>query len=193
MTTLKDNVQDFKHDTEVLVGEYLKLFSIKQSEKLALLLGVFASIFVLGILLFLVLIFASLALANFFNNFFAIETAGYLIVGGFYLLAIFIVIIRILVFKKPIFINLFVKIIATVFDIDLQQKTLKGVQNEVLHVNEKIDMEKDKIKGDTQMFRYVLMESFFREFFGLFKTKKKKDIDDTPGDSVIKDETINKS
>jgi len=175
MTTLTDNVGDFKHDTESLIADYLKLFSIKQSEKLALLLGVFASIIVLAILLFMVIIFCSLALASILNKVFAGEIVGYWIMGAFFLVLILLLCIRIIAVKKPIFSNVFLKFIVAVFDIDLQHKTLKGVRTEIVHVNEKIDLEKDKLKVDTQTFRYILMESFFREFFGLFKSKKKKD------------------
>ncbi|MDX8339048.1 hypothetical protein SLH46_07625 [Draconibacterium sp. IB214405] len=179
MTTLTENVQDIKHDTESLIGDYLKLFSIKQSEKVALLLGVFVSIFVIAILFFMVIIFCSLALATIFNNLLVGEVAGYWIIGGSFFVTILIIGIRIIAFKKPIFANLFLKFIVAVFDIDLQHKTLKGAKAEILNVHGIIEMKKDKLKVDSQMFRYILMESFFREFFGLFKSKKKNEsIDD---------------
>ena len=40
---------------------------------------------------------------------------------------------------------------------------------------QKIETDKVKIKSNVEMLRYIMVESFFREFFGLFSSKKKKD------------------
>ncbi|TFH26960.1 MAG: hypothetical protein E4H10_05385, partial [Bacteroidia bacterium] len=88
MATLKNQIHDISKDTESLVKEYVKLFSIKQSEKLALFLGIIASVFLLATLLLIVVVFSSLALAAYLNKVMAGEYWGYVIVGGVYILTI---------------------------------------------------------------------------------------------------------
>ena len=82
MATLKNQIHDISKDTESLVKEYVKLFSIKQSEKLALFLGIIASVFLLATLLLIVVVFSSLALAGYLNKVMAREYWGFVIVGG---------------------------------------------------------------------------------------------------------------
>lgn len=64
MATLKKNLNNITDDTKVLVEDYLRLFSGKFSEKLALFLGILASVFVLFTLILILVIFSSFALAD---------------------------------------------------------------------------------------------------------------------------------
>jgi hypothetical protein len=174
MASLKDNINNISDDTESLVKDYLKLFSIKQSEKFALFLGVLSSAFILTLLILIVVVFCSFALAGYLNELLATDYWGYWIVTGFFLLLIAFLIFKIIKTKTPLLSNLFAKIIISVFDLDINQaKNIKGLRFESETTKNKIETDKIKIKANVQMLRYVIMESFFREFFGLFSSKQK--------------------
>ncbi len=64
MASLKNNIDHISEDTESLVKDYLKLFSMRQAKKLALLLGILVSVFILSLLLLIVIVFCSFALAG---------------------------------------------------------------------------------------------------------------------------------
>ncbi len=175
MATLKDQVSDISKDTESLVKEYVKLFSIKQSEKLALFLGILSSVFVLATLLLIVVVFSSFALAAYLNKVMPGEFWGFVIVGGVYILTIILLIIKIFRTKTPIFGNFFARMIATVLDLETDDaKNLKGLKHAGELANQKIDANKIKIKGDLQLLRFTIFEAFFKEFIGLFKSRKKE-------------------
>lgn len=71
--------------------------------------------------------------------------------------------------------NLFVKLIGFVMNLDSERNgTLKDLQREKETINSKIDADKANIKSEVQMMKYSLMESFFKEIMGFFKSKKKK-------------------
>ena len=174
MASLKDNINNISDDTESLVKDYLKLFSIRQSEKLALFLGVLSSAFILTLLILIVLIFCSFTLAEYLNELLATDYWGYWIVTGFFILLITSLIFRIIKTKTPLLSNLFAKIIISVFELDINQaKNIKGLRFEGETAKNKIETDKIKIKANVQMLRYVIMEALFREFFGLFSSKQK--------------------
>jgi len=119
MASLKKNLNNITDDTKVLIENYIKLLSRKFSEKLALMLGIIASVFLLFTLILTLGIFFSFALSGFLNKLlpgdywgFWIVTAGYVLLIGFY-------IVRIFKTKTPLFSNLFVKLIIMVMNIDL--------------------------------------------------------------------------
>ena len=175
MATLKNQINDISKDTESLVKEYVKLFSIKQSEKLALFLGILSSVFVLATLLLIVVVFSSFALAAYLNKVMPGEFWGFVIVGGVYVLTIILLIIKIFRTKTPIFGNFFARMIATVLDLETDDaKNLKGLKHAGELANQKIDANKIKIKGDLQLLRFTIFEALFKEFFGLFKSGKKE-------------------
>lgn len=175
MAKLKDQINDISKDTESLVKEYVRLFSIKQSEKLALLLGILSSVFVLATLLLIVVVFSSFALAAYLNKVIPGEFWGFVIVGGVYVLTIILMIIKIFRTKTPIFGNFFARMIATVLDLETDDaKNLKGLKHAGELANQKIDANKIKIKGDLQLLRFTFFEAFFKEFIGLFKSRKKE-------------------
>lgn len=175
MATLKNQVSDISKDTESLVKEYVKLFSIKQSEKLAQFLGIIASVFLLATLLLIVVIFSSLALAAYLNKVMPGEYWGYVIVGGVYILTIILLIIKIFRTKTPILGNFFARLIVTVLDIETDEaNSLKGLKDAGEKTRQKIDVNQIKIKGNIQLLRYTIFEALFKEFIGLFKPKKKE-------------------
>ncbi|NQT77961.1 MAG: phage holin family protein [Bacteroidetes bacterium] len=174
MASLKDNINNISDDTESLVKDYLKLFSIKQSEKFALFLGVLSTAFILTLLILIVLVFCSFALAGYLNDLLATDYWGYWIVTALFLLLITFLIFKIIKTRTPLLSNLFAKIIISVFDLDINQaKNIKGLRFEGEAAKNKIETDKTKIKANVQMLRYVIMESLFREFFGLFSSKQK--------------------
>lgn len=175
MATIKNNLNNISEDTKILVKDYLKLVSVKLSEKLALVLGILASVFILAILLLLVVVFCSFALATYLNNILYSEFWGYWIVTAFYLLVIILFIVKMIISKKPLLANLFVKFIITVLDIDLNEtKNLQDIRHEGENVKQKIETDKVKIKSNIQLLPHTIMDTFLKELFALFKSKKKK-------------------
>lgn len=188
MESLKNKVNDISDNTEHLINDYLKLFSIKQTEKIALLLGVLSSVFIISILLFMVLIFCSIALANELNALFEYQYWGYWIVAGIYLLITLFLVIRAVKTKTPLLTNLFVKLIGFVFSLDSERThNLKDLQREKETINHKIDADKANIKNDYQTIRYGFLEMVLKEVVGVFRTKKKKSSVDN---DVDVDETV---
>ena len=187
MTTLKEQINDIGKDTESLVKEYIRLFSIRQSEKLALILGILSSVFVLATLLLIVVVFSSFALAAYLNKILPGDFWGFWIVGGAYVLLIILLIIRIFKSKTPLFGNFFARMISTVLDLDTEDaNNLKGLRHAGELANQKIDANKIKIKGDLQLLRFTIFEAFFKEFIALFKSGKKE-----KGKADSKDKTEN--
>jgi len=174
MATLKSNLHKISDDTEILVKDYLKLFSVRQSEKLALFLGILTSVFVLATLLLILVVFSSFALAGTLNKLLASDFWGFVIVGGFYLLAIILLIVKIFSSHTPLFANFFVKLIVAVLNIDSDQsKSIKGLRKERENLRQKIETDKTKIEADFQILRYELITSIFQEIVGLFTSRKK--------------------
>ena len=175
MATLKKQVSDISKDTESLVKEYVKLFSIKQSEKLALFLGIIASVFLLATLLLIVVVFSSFAFAGYLNNIMPGEYWGYVIVGGTYILVIILLIVKIFRTKTPLLGNFFARLIVTVLDLETDDaRDLQGLKDAGEKTRQKIDVNQIKIKGNIQLLRYTIFEALFKEFIGLFKTRKKE-------------------
>ena len=174
MAKLKKNLNNITDDTKVLVEDYLRLFSGKFSEKLALFLGILASVFVLFILILVLVIFSSFALAGYLNKVLPGEYWGYGIVSGIYLLTIVFFIVRIFRTKTPLFSNLFVKLIVTVMNIDLDQSgSIKGLKKEHERVQHKIEADKTKIEADFQILKHGLIGNLLKEFLGVFMPKNR--------------------
>ncbi len=180
MTSIKNNLNNLNEDSQSYVKDYIKLVSVKLSEKLALLIGILASIFVLSILLLLVIVFCTFAVATLLNDLLASEFLGYWIVTALYVVIIVFLIVNMIRTKTPMFSNLFAKFIVSILDFDMdQEKDIRGLRQESENVKQKIETDKAKIKSSLQLLRYSLIESFFKELFGLFSSKKKdKETDD---------------
>ena len=189
MATLKNNINNISDNTETLVKDYVKLFSIKLSEKLALLLGILAAVFILSLLLLIVIAFCSFTLAVYLNELLTHDYWGFWIVSAFYVLVITLIIVKIVKTKTPPLSNLFTKFIVSVLGLDMNQaKSIKGLKFESENVKQKIETDKIKIKTDFQLLRYAIMESFLKEIFGLFTSKKKDAADDEPEPDQVSDE-----
>ena len=174
MATLKSNLQKVSGDTESLAKDYLKLFSVRQSEKIAIFLGVMMSIFVIATLVLILVIIASFFLAGALNKMLASEFWGFVIVGSLYLLAIILLIVKIFRTNTPLFTNLFVRFIVLVLELDMDNvNNIKGLKKEKELIKDKIKTDKTIIEADLQILRYNLMGSFFKEIMGLFTSKKK--------------------
>lgn len=173
MATLKSNINKISNDTEDLAKNYLKLFSVKQSEKLALFLGILTSVFVLATLLLILVVFTSFALAGTLNKLLVSDFWGFVIVGGLYLLVIILLIVKIFRTHTPLFSNLFVKLIVVVMNIDSDQaKSVEGLKREGDHIKEKIETDKTKIEADFQLLKYSIIGSVIKEIMGLFTFRK---------------------
>lgn len=173
MASLKNNIKKVSGDTENLAKNYLKLFSVRQTEKLALFLGIVMSIFVVAVLLLILVVFSSFALAGTLNKILNSEFWGFVIIGVLYIAWIIFLIARIFKTNTPLFANLFVKLIAAVMDLDSDQAhSLQGLKKEKEHIKDKIETDKSKIEADFQILKYNLMGSVFKEILGMFRTKK---------------------
>ena len=185
MATLKKNLNNITDDTKVLVEDYLRLFSGKFSEKLALFLGILASVFVLFTLILILVIFSSFALAGYLNKMLPGEYWGYGIVTGIYLLTIVFLLLKIFRTKTPLFSNLFVKLIVTVMNIELGQPgSIKGLKKEHEQVQHKIDVDKTKIEADFLILKHGIIGNLLKEFLGIFSSKKRSR---EPGTTESKD------
>ena len=175
MATLKNQVNDISKDTENLVKDYVKLFSIKQSEKLALFLGILSSVFLLATLLLIVVVFSSLALAAYLNKVMPGEYWGYVIVGGAYILLIILLTIKIFKTKTPLLGNFFARMIVTILNVETDDvDDLQGLKDAGEKTKQKIDINQIKLKTHLQLLRYTIFEALFKEFLALFKTRKKE-------------------
>lgn len=195
MATLKSSIKNISTESEDLIRDYINLFSIKQSEKLALLLALLSSVFIMGFLFFIIIIILSFAIVAYLNGVLSSNYLGYIIISGAYLLAVVIIILKIIFTKKPFLTNLFVKFILSIFSISISySKNFSGVNREIERIENEIDKNKIKIKADAQIIKYLVLESFIKEFFGLFKSKSKKseandNVEDNPIVSDAVDDT----
>jgi len=175
MSAVKDNIDHIADDTRELIKNHLKLFSIRQTEKLARFFGLLSTIFILSIILLIVVIFFSFALAGILNNLLNTGIWGYLIVSGIYILVIFIILLNMSRTKKPLLSNAIARSLAAVFDIEsVHPKDLDGLALEKELAREKINANREKINLNFELLRYSLLEHLLKEFFGLFSKKKDK-------------------
>ncbi len=141
MASLKDNIDHIVDDSKEILMNHLKLFSIRQTEKLARFFGLLSTIFIISIILLIVIIFFSFALAGVLNNLLNTSVWGYLIVSGIYILVILIILINMRKTKKPLLSNAIAKSLAVVFDIESGRPLdLDG-----------LEMEKELGKGKDQL------------------------------------------
>ncbi len=166
MASLKDSIDHIADDTREIIMNHLKLFSIRQTEKLARFFGLLSTIFIISIILLIVIIFFSFALAGVLNNLLNTSVWGYLIVSGIYILVIIIILMNMRKTKKPLLSNAIAKSIAAVFDIESTRPLdLDGLEMEKELAKEKISSNKDKIDTSLQLLRYSLMESLIKRVF----------------------------
>jgi len=175
MASLKSGIDKLSGDSKTLVEDYLKLFSIKQSEKLALLLGILFSFFMLSLLLLIVILFSSFALAAWLNSILSGAYTGFLIMGGLYVLLTILLLLRIILSKTPFMANFFSRLIAGILGVKHDgTNDLKGLRHSSEMLQQKIDSGQDLIKVDLQLLRYSIFENFLKEILGLFSGRKKE-------------------
>jgi hypothetical protein len=176
MASLKDNISHIAEDTRAVIMDHMKLFSIRQTEKLSRFFGLLSTIFIISSILLIVIIFFSFALAGILNHLLNSYFGGYLIVSGIYVLLILSLILSMKKSKRPLMSNAIARSLSTVFEIEsAHPNDLDGLALEKEAVKEKINLHKEKINLNFEMLRYSFMEHLFKEFFGLFSTKKEKD------------------
>jgi hypothetical protein len=180
MGAVKEKINDISRDTELLINNYRKLFSVALSEKLALILGMIATIFLLSLLILVALLFSSFSLAVFLNDTLPGDYWGFWIVTGLYLLIILGMIIKLFTTKTPLFTNIFIRMILFILSFDEDQvKNLRELENKRENLKDHIETDKDKIKADFELLRYALIGSLIKEFFDLFSRRNKKEKSET--------------
>ena len=172
MRNLKNNIEDITKDGENLVRNYLKLFGIRQSERLASLIVLISSIFLISTLLLIVIIFGSFVLSDFLKSVFDSKYLGFLIIAFLYVLAVGILIFIMHKTGRPLFTNLYIKFILPLLNIETNQDpNVEGLKIEQEIVKERIENEKKVLNAHTQLFKYVLFEDLLKEIAGLFTSK----------------------
>jgi len=175
MASLKDQINDISDDSKNLLKDYVKLFSIRQSEKLALFLGLLSSFYILSTIVIILVVFGSFVLAGSLNQLLGGDYWGYMIVGGLYLIIIVLLLIRIFKMKSPLFLSFFIKLVLLVLDIDLEETPdAQGMKLAEEKVRHRIDNGQLKVKSQIQLLRYTFFESLFKEFIGLFKPSREE-------------------
>ena len=174
MSKLKNNIDSISNDTENIVKDYQKLMIIRITERLSLFIGILFTVFILLTLLLVVDVILSFGLALHLNTLLSSEFWGFMIVAGLYLLVIVFLILRMMRTETPLLSNLFVKLMVFVLDIDVKQsKNVEGLKQEKENINEKLDLNKEKLKSDFQLLKYSLLDGLMKELLGLFTRKKK--------------------
>ena len=172
MENLKNNIQDITKSGEDIVTNYVKLFGIRQSQKLATFLGVLSSVFIISTLLLIVIVFGSFVLADVFNNVFESKYMGYLIIVILYLLAVGLLLVKMSKTGRPLFTNLFIKFVVPLLGVEIDQKaTVDGLKIEKDILKSKIESDKSLINVHTHMLKYAFFDDFLVTILGLFTPK----------------------
>jgi len=175
MASLKSGIDKLSGDSKTLVEDYLKLFSIKQSEKLALLLGILFSFIILSVLLLIVILFSSFALAAWLNSILSGAYTGYLLVGGLYVLLTLLLLLRIIRSKTPLMANFFSRLVTGILGVKHDgSNDLNGLRHSCDILKQKIDSGQELIKVDLQLLRYSIFENLLKEILGWFTGRKKE-------------------
>ncbi|MFD1294007.1 hypothetical protein ACFQ5N_09190 [Lutibacter holmesii] len=172
MKNLKNNIADISKNGESLIQNYLKLFGMRQSERLATFLGGISSVFLISVLLLIIIVFGSIVLADFLNSLFESKYMGFLLISILYLITVGILLLKMKATGKPLFTNLFMKFVLPLLNIDINQEpTVKGVEIERIQIEEKIENDKEFINVHTQLIKYAIFEDLFGVLTGFFQTK----------------------
>lgn len=184
MATLKNNIDYLTDDTSNLAKNYLKLFGLKQSERLAVLLGILSTIFIISTLLLIVIVFSSFVLAGWLNEILANDYWGFFIVSGLYLIVVAILLLNVKKTGNPLFVNLFVRFVLPLLNIETnQKKNLEGLNIESENVRDKIEGDKKVFIAHSQLLRYTILEDLLKEVTQMFKSNKTSKTKDKPAPS----------
>lgn len=174
MEKLKENLNDLSNETQDLAKDYLKYISLTASKKLALLIGILVTTFILSLLFLLVITLISFALAGMLNALLNSQFAGFAIVIGIYFLITALIARHIYKTRAPLFSNMFVKILAFIFEIDSDRPiTLEDIDAEKKLTLEKIDTDKTLLKANFKLLKYSILETIISEVLGFFASKRK--------------------
>lgn len=175
MASLKNQINDISDDSKSLLRDYVKLFSIRQSEKLALFLGLLFTFYILSTIVIILIVFGSFVLAGSLNRLLGGEYWGYLIVGSVYLIVIILIMNRMLRKKSPFFFGFFIRLVVMVLDIDLEEPAdAQGIKLAEEKVKHRIETGQVKVKSQVHLLRYTFFESLLKEFIGIFKPSRKE-------------------
>lgn len=112
-----DSLKDIWNSLSALYHDKVRLYTLKGVEKSSLFLGVIATILIISVFCILVLIFVSVAFANFLNSKLESSFLGYLIVSGAYLVLLLFMLTWMIKRKTPLFTNVFVRSLISLFNI----------------------------------------------------------------------------
>ena len=112
-----ESLNDIWKSLVALYKDEVRFYTLKGVEKASLLLGLLGTIVIISVFCLLVLIFGSIALANFLNAKLASGFIGYLLVTGAYLIVMVLMFIWMVKRKTPLLTNIFVKSLISIFNI----------------------------------------------------------------------------
>lgn len=192
MEKLKQNLNNLSDESQDLAKDYLKYISLTASKKLALLIGVVVTTFLLSLIFLLVITLVSFALAGMLNALLNSQFAGFAIVIGVYFLAVGLIIRHIYKTRAPLFSNMFVKILAFIFEIDSERPiTLEDIDAEKKLVLQKIETGKGLLMTNMKLLKYIAIETIITEVLGFFASKSKKKKASEAEDKPSEEDTTN--
>ena len=192
MEKLKQNLNNLSNESQDLAKDYLKYISLTASKKLALLIGVVVTTFLLSLIFLLVITLVSFALAGMLNALLNSQFAGFAIVIGVYFLAVGLIIRHIYKTRAPLFSNMFVKILAFIFEIDSERPiTLEDIDAEKKLVLQKIETGKGLLMTNMKLLKYIAIETIITEVLGFFASKSKKKKASEDEDKPSEEDTTN--
>lgn len=175
MEKLKQNLSDLSDESQDIAKDYLKYISLTASKKLALLIGVLVTTFLLSLLFLVIITLVSFALAGMLNTLLNSQFAGFAIVIGLYFIAVGVIVRHIYKTRAPLFSNLFVKILAFIFEIESDRPiTLEDIDAEKKLVKSKIDTDKKLLMSNFKLLKYTVLETIISEVLGFFASRKDK-------------------
>ena len=181
MEKLKQNLNDLSEESQDLAKAYLKYISLTASKKLSLLIGILVTTFLLSLLFLLVITLVSFAIAGMLNSLLDSNFAGFAIVIGLYFIAVGLIVRHIHKTRAPLFSNMFVKILAFIFEIDSDRPiTLEDIDAEKKVTLAKIDTDKTLLKANLRLLKYTIFETIIAEVLGFFSSKDKSKPEDEP-------------
>ncbi len=181
MEKLKQNLNDISEESQDLAKEYLKYISLTASKKMALLIGIVVTTFILSLLFLIVITLVSFALAGMLNTLLNSQYAGFGIVISLYFLAVALIARHIYKTKAPLFSNMFVKILAFIFEIDSDRPiTLEDIEAEKKLTLDKIDTDKTLLKANFKLLKYSVLETIISEVVGFFASRRKENEEHAP-------------
>lgn len=112
-----DSINDIFKSLKSIFENEARILSLKGIEKSSVLLGLLATILVISAFGIMFLIFATIALAGYLNSLLGSNFYGFLIVSGIDLLAIGLMLLIMIRRKTPLFTNLFIRKLISIFNI----------------------------------------------------------------------------